>query len=208
MSEHTPENQEPLAEASQNDKVDRFRRKLGLGLGASAIFTLASRPVLAGACTTPSAAASGNLSQHGPVITCTGKTPAEWVALAQNTNPGNPNIPGNGFPLGGNVEFNDVFANGNGIDWPNGANGRLYEVMNSTSNPDNGNANPKPNPISKEFAAALLNIRGGFVPATVLTEMKLIGMWNDWLPDGIFVPKLGATWDTNDIITYLQTLQA
>jgi len=73
---------------------------------------------------------------------------------------------------------------------------------------DNGNTTNNPNPISKEFAAALLNIRGGFVPATVLTEMQLIGMWNDWLPDGIFVPKLGATWDTNHIITYLRTLQA
>jgi hypothetical protein len=205
MSEHTPENQEPLAEASQNDKVDQSRRKLtGAALGVSAVFTLASRPVLAGQCTTPSNAASGNLSQPGSVIPCTGKTPAEWAT-----------IPPGHYP-GGNVNFHisnqnsGVFNSGSRAEWftVNGGNtnfNTLKEVMEAT---DNTNTTNKPNPISKEFAAALLNIRGGFVPATVLTEMQLIGMWNDWLPDGIFVPKLSATWDTDHIITYLRTLQA
>lgn len=183
---------------------DQTRRKLA-GLGGAAIFTLASRPVLAVECNSPSAAASGNLSFHGTPPNCTGNSPSAWVSGVDSSSPNQPN---NGFP-GGNVDFNSVFANGSGIDWPNGANGRLYEVMNSTSNPDNGNANPNPNPISAEFAATLLNIRSGVrIPPEVLTEVKLIGMWNEWRDNGGFTPTAGATpWNATQIVTYLRSLQ-
>lgn len=197
---NSPDSEKPAARpAQERAAIDVARRKLSMGLGASAVFTLASRPVLAGQCMTPSAAASGNLSHHGTPPTCTGRTVAQWVALANGNN--NPN---NGFP-GGNVVFNSVFANGNGINWPNGSNGRLYRVMTA---PSNANSKPQPNPISAEFAAALLNIRGGFVPPTVLNDVGLIGMWNEWKDTGVFTPKAGATWDANQIVAYLRTLQA
>ena len=197
----TPETPSTPSVSPNASSPDQTRRKLA-GLGASAIFTLASRPVLAVTCNSPSAAASGNLSFHGTPPNCTGLSPSGWVSSADGAN--NPN---NGFP-GGNVEFNSVFANGNGINWPNGANGRLYEVMNSTSNPDNLNANPKPNPISAEFAATLLNIRGGRIPPEVLTEVKLIGMWTEWRDSGGFTPTAGAApWNATQIVTYLRSLQ-
>jgi hypothetical protein len=197
----TPETPSTPSVSPDAGSPDQTRRKLA-GLGASAIFTLASRPVLAVECNSPSAAASGNLSFHGTPPNCTGNSPSAWVSFADGGNQQN-----NGFP-GGNVEFNSVFANGNGIDWPNGSNGRLYEVMNSTSNPDNGNANPKPNPISAEFAATLLNIRGVRIPPEVLTEVKLIGMWNEWRDNGGFTPTAGATpWNATQIVTYLRSLQ-
>lgn len=202
MSDRTPENKDTPPEALQNDAIDQSRRKLtGAALGVSAIFTLASRPVLAGQCMTPSAAASGNLSTHGTPPQCTGNSPDTWVSLAQQKN-SNPNIPNNGFP-NGNVKFHDVFVNGSRASW--GGSTRLYEVMAAG---DNGNTGDKPNPISKEFAAALLNIRGGYVPAVVLTETQLLVMWNDWMASGTFDPKAGATWDANLIVTYLRTLQA
>jgi hypothetical protein len=80
--------------------------------------------------------------------------------------------------------------------------------MNSTSNPDNGNANPKPNPISAEFSATLLNIRGERIPPEILTEVKLIAMWNEWRDSGGFTPSAGATpWNATQIVTYLRSLQ-
>lgn len=201
MSDRTPENKDTLPEALQGDAIDQSRRKLtGAALGVSAIFTLASRPVLAGECMTPSAAASGNLSTHGVTPQCTGNSPDVWVARVQNNS--NPNIPNNGFP-DGNEKFHDVFVSGSRASWGN--NTRLYEVMTAS---DNGNTGDEPNPISKEFAAALLNIRGGYVPAAVLTEAQLLVMWNDWMGSGTFEPKAGATWDANRIVTYLRTLQA
>lgn len=86
MSERTPDNQNTPPNSTQSDVVDSSRRKLaGAALGISAIFTLASRPVLAGQCMTPSSAASGNLSTHGTPDPCTGQTPAEWVASASDS---------------------------------------------------------------------------------------------------------------------------
>jgi hypothetical protein len=219
MSDHTPETQDTPPAASQNDAIDQSRRKLtGAALGASAIFTLASRPVLAGQCMSPSSAASGNLSTHGTPPTCTGLTPEQWVAQANTT--AHPNNPDNGFP-GGNVKFHDpsVFASGSRAAW---GNARLYEVMGGNATPGQGGflgtpgagnsagsaANPiSTDPISKEFAATLLNIRDSRVPATVLTENALIGMWNEWMGEGVFAPMAGATWDTDQIVAYLRTLQ-
>lgn len=196
--------------------VDLSRRRLGIGLGVSAVFTLASRPVLAAQCMSASAAASGNLSTHGTPPTCTGLTPAQWVALAQNTQPNDPNNPTqNGFP-GGNVKFHDVLASGSSANW--GSNTRLYEVMagdtggsrrsrffGSPTLPGGGASGP--NPISMEFSATLLNIRDGRIPDNVLNENGLIGMWNEWLTTGVYAPRAGATWDTDQIVAYLRTLQ-
>jgi hypothetical protein len=181
----------PSPETSPAPAIDASRRRLGLGLGASAIFTLASRPVLAVQCTTPSNAASGNLSQHGSVTPCTGRTVATWASeKAAN------------YPRGGNPEFTTVFANGANATW---GDQRLRKVLKTSNNDNTGT---KPNPVSAAFAAALLNIRGGLVPSTVLTEMKLFGMWNEWVADGSFEPKAGASWNANQIVAYLQTLQA
>lgn len=172
------------------------RRKLAV-LGVGAVATLASRPVLAGTCNSPSAAASGNMSVRGTPPMCSGRSPQQWVDAS------NSNDPNNGFP-GGNVVFSTVFANGNGILWPTDDNGRLRQVMSA---PDNSNANPTPNPISKEFAATLLNIRDGRIPAAVLDEGRLIGMWVEWRSTGKFSPMAGIDWDANQIVTYLRSLQ-
>jgi hypothetical protein len=204
MSDHTPKTQDTPPAASQNDAIDQSRRKLtGTALGVSAIFTLASRPVFA-QCLSPSAAMSGNLSRPGDLPVCTGLSPAQWVAQANTT--AQPNNPDNGFP-GGNVKFHDAsgFASGSRADW---GNARLYEVMGGHATPGQGGflgtpgagnsagsaANPiSADPISMEFAATLLNIRDSRVPATVLTENGLIGMWNEWMGAGVFTPMAGAT---------------
>jgi hypothetical protein len=221
-----PDSETPARHADPEPKpVDLSRRKLGMGLGVSTVFTLASRPVLAAQCMAASAAASGNLSSPGSLALCTGLTPAQWVALAQSAMPNDPNnSTQNGFP-GGNVKFHDVLASGSSANW--GTATRLYEVMaagsgvainsrrggflgspasasDSTSLSVGANG---PNPISMEFAATLLNIRDGRIPDNVLNETGLIGMWNEWLTTNLYAPMAGATWDTDQIVAYLRTLQ-
>jgi len=197
MSDRSPDTQDTPPEATQNGDIDSFRRKLtGSALGVSAIFTLASRPVLAGQCMTPSSAASGNLSHNGTVPLCTGNTPAQWLVLVAVSDARNVS-----FHTPPPPSRNGVFKSGTRADWGNNT---VRQVMQNTGT---GNTGSTPNPISKEFAAALLNIRGGLVPANVLTETQLIGMWNEWMDTGIFTPKAGATWDTNTIVWYLQSLQ-
>ena len=188
--QNSPENQPASLDQPQDAAIDRARRRLS-GLGMSAILTLASRPVLATNCVSPSAAASGNMSHHGTPPLCNGKTVSYWAGTAPGQYPG------------GNPKFKDVFQNG--TKSTRGDNDRLKTVLDETSNSNTGN---KPEPISQEFAATLLNIRGGFIPASVLTEVQLIGMWNDWVADGIFNPQAGVNWDANQIVNYLRGLQA
>lgn len=166
--------------------INKSRRRLtGAGVGVSAIFTLASRPVLAVNCLSASAAASGNMSHHGTAPVCTGRTASFWAdncTVREN--------------------FHTIFAKGRLADW---GSKKFRQVLEAD---DNSNGTTKPNPISKEFAATLLNIRGDHIPATVLTEIKLIGMWNEWVHKGAFSPSAGASWDANKIVMYLQGLQA
>lgn len=226
----SPDSEAPARQPErQPQTVDVSRRRLGLGLGVSAVFTLASRPVLAGTCMTASSAASGNLSTHGTTPICSGRTPAEWVAFAAQAagmRSADANDPDNGYP-GGNLEFHEVFASGGDVNW---GNERLYVVMGGTSSPSGrrrgmlgapsggGAADTAggmgafstaagPNPISAEFAATLLNINDGLIPESVLNATKLIGMWNEWLTKGSFSPMAGASWNTNQIVAYLQSLQ-
>lgn len=187
--QNSPENQPASLDQPQDAAIDRSRRRLS-GLGVSAILTLASRPVLATNCVSPSAAASGNMSHHGTPPLCNGRTVSYWAGIAANQYPG------------GNPKFKAVFPNGTKSKRTSE---NLSDVLGES---DNGNTTQKPEPISQEFAATLLNIRGGFIPASVLTEVQLIGMWNDWVADGIFNPQAGVNWDANQIVNYLRGLQA
>jgi len=194
MSDRSPDTKDTQPVATQNGEINPSRRKLtGAALGVSAIFTLASRPVLAQECITPSAAASGNLSHHGAAPICTGLTAATWAGIDPNNYPA-------GTPK--NPQFKAIFTNGTHSNW---GNEKLDEVLDASNN---ANSSTKPNPISKEFVAALLNIRSGRIPASVLTEVRLIGMWNEWVASGVFTPKAGASWSATQIVTYLQGLQA
>ena len=204
MSDRLPDNQDNPPVATQKEEINPSRRKLGLSLGASAVFTLASRPVLAAtACATGSEHASGNLSSPGTHWVCSGHNPLYWTSTYASNNEAN------GFP-GGNVNFhiqftppvlNGIFKKGAKANW---GNSRLRGVMLA---PDNGNTGTNPNPISKEFAATLLNIRNGDIPAEVLSESRLIMMWNDWVDTGFYEPKALASWNADEIVEYLRTLQ-
>lgn len=178
---------------NKSETVDSSRRRLGVGLGVSAIFTLASRPVLAGQhCLSSSAAFSGNLSHHGNLPICSAQKPADLLAGSSTSSVSNALT----------LKFNDTFQNGPNVNWKGKT---IKDVLQAA---DNGNSGKRPNPISKEFAATLLSIRNGRIPSNVLDEVKLISMWNDWLTDGIFNPTAGAKWNANQIVTYLRSLQS
>jgi hypothetical protein len=74
MSDRTPETEDTPPETAP---IDASRRKLaGAALGATAVFTLASRPVWANQCSI-SGMMSGNLSR--PQETCEGCAPIYWM---------------------------------------------------------------------------------------------------------------------------------
>jgi hypothetical protein len=155
MSDHAPESSNTPPEATQDDAIDQSRRKLtGAVLGASAVFTLASRPVWANQCTI-SGMASGNLS--APRVTCEGCTPGYWKQEQHLNSWGptgftpisQPNMPAD--------TFNDVFKVSQYVRSDGTTPYTLLEVMREL----NGNGNGIGDPISPNLGfhavAALLN---------------------------------------------------
>jgi hypothetical protein len=187
-------------EAVGQDKVDHSRRKFtGAGLGVSAIFTLASQPVLATGkiCKSPSGFHSlGFASHHGTPPTCYGKPPSYWCNTSQ-------------WPVN-NYCFHDKFSRGSRCDYghkenyrdPNGPTckevmlGRFWE---------NGWA--KPDPVGRECTATLLNIKAGHIPSSICTETKLLTLWNEFKDKGFCQPTAGVNWYAADIVKWCQSMQ-
>lgn len=180
----------PLDE--KDEKLDAKRRRLGIGVGSGLIMTLASRPVLAG-CMSPSAAASGNMSQQGPMPTCAGcQNLAMWLAQ----------------PMALNIDFHNIFVSGPFGNWDVPIPNTTFKTIME----DASNAVPstqlRPNPLSAQVCVTYLNIQFGCVPPTVLTDSDLSSLWAEFAASGQFSPSAGVSWDANEIVTYLLTLQS
>lgn len=191
--ENHPESAASDVGMTQPSQVDTSRRRFtGAGIGVSAFFTLASQPVLAAVtCKSPSGFASGNLSQRGTPVTCSGQRPDQWVLITT----ADPIL---------DAKFHSVFVRSGTVNYggTTTADGpSMKEVMGMASGAT------APQPLGKEFAAALVNIRKGLIPPTILSETRLIIMWNELLTTGIFTPIAGVTWTGSQVITYLQSLQ-
>lgn len=222
MSDRTPDSQDTSSEAIHIETVDQSRRKLtGAAIGASAIFTLASRPVLAGtACVTPSGHASAtHLSHHGSLPTCTGKSPGYWKK--EDRPWPSPYLPGScsTFCLQpqnwtGGTLFHSVF-----MKPTNGQNAFLADLDNNPATPKTSlsmkqvlTMNDGGNPwgltdqanLGAHIVAALLNAASGRT-SVVLPEPKVIGMWTEWATKGYFTPTAGVKWYAADIVDYIVT---
>lgn len=205
-------------ELQSNAPASPARRRLtSAGLGVSAIFTLASRPVLAAQCTSPSAAASGNLSQHGTPLVCIGRTPGYWK---------NPQGRGNGKFWPSEYEQGTCTGGGCSSSPENWTGGTPFHTIFGGSNFKVGDKSLSLNQVmvmnDKDYlgvidhdnlgahiVAALLNAASGKT-AGVLSENAVIGMWNDWVnhggyPKGYYEPTAGVEWHSAQIVAYLKT---
>ena len=193
--------------------VNTSRRRLtGAGLGMSAIFTLASRPVLAVECTSASAAASGNLSHHGNPPQCEGRTPGYWK---NPENRGNGKFWPDGYEQGnctgegcssspenwtGGTPFHSKFSGDNfKID---NVSLSLNQVMILNDNSYKGVSDPYN--LGAHIAAALLNAASGKTK-DVLTEAQVINIWNECQNPGFFQPIAGIEWTPAQVVTYLKS---
>jgi hypothetical protein len=212
--QNSPENQPASLDQPQDAAIDRSRRRLS-GLGVSAILTLASRPVLAGQCMTPSAAVSGNLSTHGTPPECRGRSPGYW-----KQHPGSwpsPYQPGScsaghacnqvknwsgGTPFHPTFSGSQFMADLDGNPNTPKTSLSLMQVMmlNNGSNPW---GLTDPDNLGMHVAAALLNAKAGLTP--VLSEANVINMWNEWASKGYFEPTANVHWSASQIVAYLKT---
>ncbi len=217
MSDQTPETQDTPPEALPSGEINPSRRRLaGAALGVSVIFTLASRPVLAAdQCMSPSGAVSGNLSQHGTPTLCTGRSPGYWKNKGQSWP--SPYLPGSCSAGNGcnkpekwtsGTLFHPLFSGTRFIADLDGNPGTpkaslsLMQVMmmNDGSNPW---GLTDPDNLGAHIVAALLNAKMGLTP--ILSEMDVIGIWNEWAGKGYFEPTAGVHWSSAQIVAYLKT---
>ena len=205
-------------EAVGKDAVtsDSRRRFTRAGIGVSAIFTLASRPVLAGQCFTPSAAVSGNLSTHGTPPSCSGLSPGFWKEHPEAWK--NTTIdPGTGTRTTGKSSNNVQNWSGGTLFHPyfSGATfmistsrGQSSLSMMQVMQLNNGASNPSgypkdPDNLGAHIVAALLNAISGFTP--VLTQAQVVNMWNEWVTKRYFEPTAGVQWTSSQIVAYIQS---
>jgi hypothetical protein len=214
-----PETPGPLSALQGSQNVDQTRRKLAsAGLGGSAVLiTLASRPVLGATCLTPSAAGSGNHSQHHPVV-CSPQSPQYWidnVPTKMNANnkevvdvdtvwPGTAYKPGDAFHPTFTATSTFEYTQGGGTQ---GSSYSLYEVLTGQKL-SGGSINnfTDLNNIGPWFVAGLLNASAGLYGGVIQAigpDPSVRGIEDEYARLGHFVPTVGKTWYFDTIIAYL-----
>jgi len=211
-------------DANEPNEVDASRRRFAkAGLGGSAVLiTLASRPVLGATCLTPSAAGSGNHSQHNPVA-CTPQNPQYWIdnvpKVASGPNAGNIAVdsvwPGTTYKPGD--VFHPLFTATIAFEYMDGAgiagsSYNLYEVLSGNNiNPAGVVGTPitnftDPNSIGPWFVAGLLNAAagnyGGVIQA-IGPDPSVRGIEDEFARNGFFAPTAGKQWYADTIKAYL-----
>lgn len=197
--------------------INKSRRRLaGAGLGVSAIFTLASRPVLAVQCVAASAAASGNLSHHGTPPQCDGRTPSFWSASQNKTEW--PSTYQQGTESSNVQGAMDVGGSSSPANWSGGttfhpefdgtkfmANDQsltMNQVMVMNNNSYLG-LTDRVN-LGAYCVAALLNVASGRTP-DVLTVEKVKTIWSECQTKGYFEPIAGVKWSPAQVVAYFKT---
>lgn len=185
--------------------VDESRRgftKSGLAM-SGVILTLASRPVMACTCKSPSGFLSGNVSAPNTTLKCYGLSPGYWKNHPEawpspykaGTCTGTVKVcsnPANWTTIGA-TKFASVFnCNNHGSIY---AKYTMFQVVSA------GGGSVDPQELGAHIVAALLNARKGLTP--VLTEAKVINMFNEWNQNGYFEPTAGVKWYGEDIVDYI-----
>lgn len=208
-----PHTSTPTSDAPTHSPISTSRRRLtGAGLGVSAIFTLASRPVLAAQCTSASSAASGNLSQHGTPTQCTGRTPGYWK---------NPESRGSGKLWPDGYEQGTCSGGGCSSSPENWVGGTAFHPEFFGSKFKIGDQSLSMNQVmilnnstylgitdehnlGSHIVAALLNAASGKTDG-VLTIATVKAMWSECQTKGYFEPMAGVQWTPAQVVAYLKT---
>jgi hypothetical protein len=166
------------------------RRLLQAGISAApVVMTVASRPVLALGCDSPSGFTSLSQSHPGPG-TCTGHTPIYWRE--------HPLEWPSGFTTG--TLFVSKFPTGG--PWLSSmASDTLGFVIDSAQSGSN-----IPYELARLIIAAYFNAGVPILgTSTLLSQITVQHIWLEWSTTGSFSPRTGASWKYDEIVAYLPT---
>jgi hypothetical protein len=168
------------------------RRFTGAGAKLSGvILTLASQPGMAATgqvVTTPSGFTSAHWNSHSPGSTFIGRSPGYWRNHPDAW----------GKYLNKDAQFGSVFWCNNGL--------QTCTMMTVVAHLDPARSIDRYN-VASHIVATLLNVRSGLIK--VLTEEKVLAIWNEYSTKGYFTPQAGAKpWYGPDIVVYLKSTMA
>lgn len=159
------------------------RQLLRAGMAtAPVVMTVASRPVLALVCDSPSGFTSLNVSHPGHDV-CSGKDPAGVLAEMSADER--------------NTKFYKIFPTADSGFGSVVKDQKLEEVI--------GHSSEAPWGLAQEIIAAYFNVAKGRIPASILTHPAIMHIWQDYDLTGGYSPRAGAQWSYNEIVTYLKT---
>lgn len=190
----TPSSVDPPPRVGAEPVPSRRRLLQGGMAAAPVLMTLASRPVLAAKCTTPSGYVSANASTAGRGVACLGRIPS-WWAGPQNFDR---------WPAGYKAQSPPTrFGPPQGVFAisPYDPGTTLLAVVAGSVN----SSNPTRDKVARLIVATLLNTAAGLVPVLSVAAVK--DMWNEYAGSGYlsYSPSSGASWNTDEIIDYLST---
>lgn len=165
----------PSEKGLENAGRRRFARS---GLAASGIIaTLASRPVLATVCKSPSGFLSGNLSNHQQPTACDGRSPGYWK--------------NHKWPIDKDTAlFRSVFTVSSSSPLYSMT---MLDVLNTKDDKYN---------LAMHLIAGYLNYLSGKSP--FLDTSRLQSMWNELQMPGYFTPTAGVKWTSEQVVYYIQ----
>lgn len=185
---HNKNNGPTQHKSAAHDLPSPSRRRFGAaGLAASGVIaTLASRPVLGAGltCKSPSGFLSGNLSTHGEQPVCAGRSPGYWKN--QTT-----------WPIANRAtaQFGKVFQCDAGSPYAQATFLHLLDPQKFDKDK-----------LGMHLSAAFLNAMAGYTP--FLTVERLHSIFSEWQRTGQFSPTATVSWDSAQIVEYLQATQA
>jgi hypothetical protein len=62
--------------------------------------------------------------------------------------------------------------------------------------------------LGQQIVTAYYNVAAGRIPPNVLTQAQIQAIWYDYSKYGNFSPRIGATWNYNEIVAYLQSTRS
>ena len=149
------------------------------------IMTLASRSVLACEAISPSGFCSVNQSRHGAVQISRCRVPSYWSSTTS-------------WPIGNNTKFNAIFTQC-------GSNSPYYHVTCKAL--VDGKVAADSSKLGQYLVAAYLNALMGWSDV-FLTASQCINMGNEYFRTGAFHPTANISWNSSQIVTYLQSTQS
>jgi len=204
----TPSSIDPPRPVGAEPMPSRRRLLQGGMAAAPVLMTLASRPVLAATCQSPSGYVSANASNAGRAVACLGHIPS-WWADPQNFGQWPAGYkPQSSTRFGGLQGYKPEspptrFGGPQGVFSisPYNAGTTLLEVVSGQIN----SGNPTTDKIARLIVATLLNTAAGLVPVLSVAAVK--DMWNEFARSGYltYSPSSGASWNAVELIDYLST---